>query len=180
MADLEYFKFVTNFALERFYLLILLFMKRKEKTSVILSVYNVLSKAKYGKMEDADKIKLWKIARALKPTATQFDDDSKSAAEKFQPSEDFSERLQKAQEFERLRNTNGDMSKSPMGAAEYGEFIKEFQEYNKLVGEAVKEYADKEVELEIEPISEDAFAKLLASNEWTVEQTIEVGAFVLE
>lgn len=155
-------------------------MNKKEKTSVILSVYNVLSKAKYGKMDDADKIKLWKIARALKPTAVQFEDDSKSAAEKFQPTEDFQERLQKAQEFERLRNTNDDMSKSPMGVAEYNDFLKEFQEYNKLVNDAIKEYADKEVEVEFESLSEDAFAKLLASNEWTIEQTVEIGGFILE
>jgi hypothetical protein len=150
------------------------------KTSDAINVYRIISTAKYTKLDDADKIKVWKIARALKPIATKFDDDSKDAAEKFKPSEDFTDNLQKAQEFERLRNTNGDMTKSPMGASEYGEFVKEFQKYNKLVGEAIKEYADKEVEIEVEPISEDAFAKLLASNEWTVGQTIEVGAFVLE
>jgi hypothetical protein len=156
-------------------------MKRKEKTSVILRVYNVISKAKYGKMDDADKIKLWKIARTIKPIATQFDEDSKSAAEKLQPTDDFQERLQKAQEFERMRNTNEDMSNSPMGAAEYNKFIGEFQKYNKLVNDAVKEFADKEVEVDIECISEDAFSKLIASNsDWTVEQTIEVGAFILE
>ena len=155
-------------------------MKRKEKASVILSVYNVLSKAKCGKMEDADKIKLWKIARALKPTATQFDDDSKSAAERFQPSDDFPERLQKAQEYERLRNAGEDMEKAPMGAAEYGEFVKEFQKYNKLVTDAIREFAEKEVEVEFEKLSEDAFGKLMASNEWTVEQAMMIGDIICD
>ena len=156
-------------------------MKKKEKTSAILGVYNVLSKAKYGKMDDADKIKLWKIARALKPTATQFEEDSKDAAEKLKPTEDFSERLQNAQEFELAQKNNDvDASKLKMGAAEYYEFIKEFKEYDKLVADAVKEFADKEVEVEFDSISEDAFAKLIASNEWTVEQTIEIGNFILD
>ena len=59
-----------------------------------------------------------------------------------------------------------------MGAAEYQEFLKEFREYNKLVGDAVKEFADKEVELELEGISEEVFGKLMASNDWTMEQAV--------
>lgn len=155
-------------------------MKRKEKTSVILGVYNVISKAKYGKMDDADKIKLWKIARTLKPIATQFDEDSKSAAEKLQPTDDFQERLQKAQEFERMRNTNEDMSNSPMGAAEYNKFIGEFQKYNKLVNDAIKEYAEKEVDVEFDALSEEAFGKLMASNEWDLSQVMALEGIVTE
>ena len=130
-------------------------------------------------MEDDDKIKVWKIARALKPIADKFEDDSKDAAEKFKPSEDFAEKLQKAQEFERMRNANEDMSKSPMGAAEYDEFLKVFQEYNKLVTNAVKEFAEKEVEIEFEPLSDAAFGKLMSSNDWTVEQAVEIGSLIL-
>lgn len=155
-------------------------MKKKEKTSSVLSIYNVLSKAKYGQTSNEDKIKIWKIARVLKPYATKFDEDSRDAAEKFKPYEDFSEDLQKAQEFERLRNTGGDMSQSPMGVAEYNKFVDEFKNYNKLVNDAIKEFADKEVELEFDCISEDAFGKLISSNEWTVDQTIELGEFIVE
>jgi len=44
----------------------------------------------------------------------------------------------------------------------------------------VKDFADKEVELEIEPLTEDAFAKLMASNEWTMEQAVVLGDIVCE
>lgn len=149
------------------------------KTDKVLSAFRVLNTAKYSKMDDEDKIKVWKIARALKPVADKFDEDSKDAAEKFKPSEDFGDNLQKAQEYERLRNAGEDMTKAPMGAAEYGEFVKEFQKYNKLVTDAIKEFAEKEVEVEFEPLSDAAFGKLMSSNDWTVEQAMEIGALVM-
>lgn len=154
-------------------------MKKNLKTEKVLAVYNIIGKAKYTKMEDVDKVKVWKIARALKPIAEKFDDESKDAADKLKPTEDFGEKLQKAQEFERMRNANEDMTNAPIGAAEYGEFIKEFQKYNKLVADAIKEFADKEVELEFDVLSEEAFGKLMASNEWTVEQALEIGQIIL-
>ena len=42
--------------------------------------------------------------------------------------------------------------------------------FNKLLAKAVKEFADAEVELEFDALSEDAFAKLMASNDWTMQQ----------
>lgn len=153
--------------------------KQTIKTEKVLSAYRVLSTAKYTKMDDADKIKVWKIARALRPVATKFEDDSKDAAEKFKP-EGFDENLRKAQEFERVtKDADADASKLEMGAAEYNEFIKELQKYNKLVGDAIKEYAEKEVEVEFDALSEDAFGKLMASNEWTMEQTLEIGMLIV-
>lgn len=153
--------------------------KQTIKTEKVLNAYRVLSTAKYSKMADEDKIKVWKIARTLKPVADKFDDDSKDAAEKFKPSEDFDERLANAQEFERLRrDENADMTKAKIGAAEYGKFVEEFQKYNKLVGDAIKDFADKDVEVEFEKLSEDAFGKLMASNELTMEQTIMIGSII--
>lgn len=156
-------------------------MKTKITTEKVLNAYHIISGAKYTKMDDADKIKVWKIARALKPVATKFDEDSKDAAEKLKPSEDFADNLQKAQEFERItKEKDFDASKLPMGAAEYNEFIKKLQDYNRLVGEAVKEFADREVEIEFEPLSEESFGKLMASNEWTMEQTVEIGMLIVQ
>jgi hypothetical protein len=155
-------------------------MKTKITTEKVLNAYRIISGAKYTKMDDADKIKVWKIARALKPVADKFEDDSKDAADKMKPSEDFADNLQKAQEFERItKDKDFDASKLPMGVAEYNEFIKKFQDYNRLVGEAVKEFAEKEVVIEFEPLSEESFGKLMASNEWTMEQTVEIGMLIV-
>lgn len=156
-------------------------MKTKIKTEQVLSAYRILSGAKYTKMDDADKIKVWKIARALKPVATKFDDDSKDAAEKLKPTEDFTDKLQKAQDYERIiKEKDFDASKLPMGAAEYGEFVKTVQHYNKVVGDAIKEFADAEVQVEFEPLAESAFEKLMSSNEWTFEQAVEIGTLIVQ
>lgn len=156
-------------------------MKKTLKTKEILSAHQVLGTAKYEKLEDADKIRVWKIARQMKPIATKFDEDAKDAAEKMKPSDDFTERLQKAQEYEQMiRKPDLDAQKLPMGAAEYDEFIKELRKYNKLVDDAVREFADKEVELDFEPVSEDAFGKLMASNQWTMAQAVELGEMITE
>lgn len=150
------------------------------QTSKVLDAYRIISTAKYGKLDDADKIKVWKIARALKPVATQFEEDSKDAADKLKPADDFAERLQYAQEYETAsKDPNYDASKLKMGAAEYQDFIKDFREYNKLVGDAIKEFADKEVELEFDGISEDVFGKLMASNDWTMEQAVLISDVII-
>ena len=152
--------------------------KVKLTTEKVLAAYNVLKGASYQKMGDDDKIKLWKIAREMKPIATKFDDDSKDAAEKMKP-EGFDEQLQNAQEYERVtKDANADTSKLKMGAAEYNEFIKTVQDYNKLVSKAIKDFADKEVVLAFEPLSDDAFCKLMASNDFKVEQTIILGDII--
>jgi hypothetical protein len=158
-------------------------MKKSIKTSEILTAFNVLNSAKYGSMSDDDKIKVWKITRALKPIATKFDEDSKDAAEKMKPKYEggFDETLQKAQEYERMiRDTKVDAKKLPMGAAEYDAFIKEFKAYNDLVGKAVEEFAKKEVTINIELLSDDAFGKLMASNDWTFGQTTALSEIICE
>lgn len=155
--------------------------KIKVKTSEILNAYNVLNNAKYGSMEDSDKIKVWKIARALKPVATKFEEDNKDAAEKFKPKDaDFDEKLVNAQEFERLRNSGGDMSKAKMGVAQYEEFIAKFSEYNNLVRKAVEEFANKEIEVEFDPLSDNAFGKLMASNEWKMSDVLVLSDIICE
>ena len=149
-------------------------MSKTVSTNGILEAYNILNTAKYTKLDDADKIRVWKIARTMKPIAMRFDEDSKDAVERLKP-EGFDERLQKAQDYERVtKDKNADASELEMGAAEYNDFLRELRRYNGLVGEAVKEYAEKEVKLDFEPLTEDAFAKLMASNDWTIEQVTKL------
>jgi len=154
-------------------------MNKKVKTSEILKVYNVIGSAKYGKMSDDDKVKVWKIARKLKPVATKFDEDAKDAAEKMKPAEDFDEKLQKAQEYERLRQ-KGEPTIDIMTTPEYEKFLSTFKDYQKLVDKAVQEFADKEVKVDFDPINEEAFGKLMASNDWTMEQVATLGDFICE
>ena len=153
--------------------------QKKMKTEDVLKAYQVISTAKYGKLDDADKIKVWKIARAMKPIAEKFREDTEDAQEKMKPTEDFDQQLMKAQEYEReIHKTDFDATKLPMGAAEYGKFVEEFKAYQKLVTETIKEFAEKEVTVEFEPLTEDAFGKLMASNDWTLEQVATLGEII--
>ena len=156
-------------------------MKIKIKTEKVLEAFNILKAATYQKLDDADKIKLWKIARVMKPIATKFEEDSKDAAEKLKP-KGFDEMLAKAQEYERvMKDPNADASQLKMSAAEYDNFLKgDWQEFNKLISKALKEFADAKVDLDFEPLSEDAFTKLLSSNSWDVSKAMILGDLIVE
>ena len=149
--------------------------KKTFKTEKVLAAYRMLGSAKYGKLADDDKIKVLKICIALKPIATKYDEDSKDAAEKLKPSDDYDERLAQAQEYERVsRDKNADASQLKMCAAEFNEFIKEMNHYQDLISKALKDEMEKEVEVEFDPISEDALLKLMNSNDWTMAEVMAV------
>jgi hypothetical protein len=136
-------------------------MKKVVKTSEILNLYTIINSSKYSGLDSSDAIKIWKITRIMKPIATKFEEDSKDAQEKMKPSGDFDERLQKAQEYER--------NKTSISKEEYDEFLREFREYQNTVSKAIQEFANVEVELEFDPISEDVFGKYMSINDWTLE-----------
>jgi hypothetical protein len=155
--------------------------KKILKTENVLAAYRVLGGAKYAKLSDEDKIKVFKICIALKPIATKYDEDSKDAAEKLKPFDDYDEKLAEAQEYDRVsRDKNADASQLKMGAAEFNAFVKEMNHYQDLIGKALKDEMEKEVEVEFEPISEDALLKLMNSNDWTVAQAMAVGEVAME
>ncbi len=157
--------------------------KIKFKTEELHNAFLILSSAKYTKMSDADKIKVCKIALALKPISVKFEDDNKSVAETLKPKDGgFEATYAKVQEFERLLRIGGDMSKAPMGAAEHFAFINDvWKPYNKLVADAIKPMAEAEVELEIEPLSEEAFGQLMASNDnWVIDTVVSLAEIITE
>ena len=149
------------------------------KNEEVLNAFNIINAANYKQLDDSDKIKLYKIARAMKPSARQFEDDSRDAAEKLKP-EGIDAKLEKAREYE-LKTKKGETDKLPMTAEEYQAFIQEeWLPFNSLVQKAVREFADKVVDLEFEPLSEEVFGKLMASNDWTIEKAMTIGALIVE
>ena len=139
------------------------------KMEQMLAAYNVISQAKFEKLADADKIKVWKISRALKPFVYKFNEDSEDAAKTFKPCDDWDDKAIKADEFERMtKAVNFDAQKLPIGPAEYSEIKRLYNKYQKDLAEALKEASEKEHEVEFEQISQDAMLKLSASNpQWT-------------
>jgi hypothetical protein len=154
-------------------------MKKSVKTVEVFNAYNILSTAKFDKLTDTIKVSVWKIARKLKPVAQEFGDTSRDCAEKMQPTEDFPERLRRWQKYNQLKK-DGKPTIDIMSTAEHDAFSQEFQKYNKLVNEAMKESAESKVELNFEPISEDGLMKLAESNDWTLGQIVAVGDLICE
>lgn len=140
--------------------------------------FGVLNAAKYQKLSDDDKIKVWKIVRAMKPVAMKYADDLKDAEQKLMPSDDFRERMMKAQHYEMKRSQGA--SDLPMTGDEYLKAVEEHRSYQALVDKAVKEYGDAEVDIVFDKITEDAFCRLMSSNDWTMEQAVKVGEMIVE
>jgi len=154
-------------------------MKKILTNEALLAAYNILNGASYKQMDDADKIKLWRIARAMKPSATQFEADSKDAAEKLKP-EGVEAMLEKAREYE-MKKKSGETDKLPLSDEEYQNWMQTvWVPYSNLVNKAVADIAKKEVEIEFEPLSEDAFTKLMASNDWQIGQVTTIGELIVE
>lgn len=139
--------------------------KVKLSTKKILEAYNVIGSCKYGKMDSDDKIRVWKLTCALKPIAEKYDEQVKDASEKMKPGNGFDELRDKVNVFQQMtRSTNFDATKLPMGPSEFMEALKEIREYGKLVDKSLKDFSDKEETVEFEPITSEAFLKLMDSN----------------
>jgi len=154
-------------------------MKKKTKAENVAQVYNILNAAKYSKLNDDERIALWKITRAMRPVALKLKDDIQDAAQHMKPSDDFDQRLAIARQYEQAQRDGKEFDK--LSKEDYDAFIQEWKEYSKLVDAAVKEFADEEVEIDIEPITEETLSRLMASNEsWTMENAVIVSDMIMQ
>ena len=151
-------------------------MEKKLKTIDVVKAYNVLSKAKYQKLQEMDMIKVWKIQRKLKNEALDFEEAKKDAEDKLLP-EGFMEEYQKALVYESTLK-KGELG-LPMTKQEYSAFIAKLQKCNTLIKKALEELENKEVSIDFDPISEIAFTNLMSSNEWTFEDADAI-SFIIE
>ena len=154
-------------------------MIKKTKAENVAQVFNILNAAKYSKLNDDERIALWKITRAMKPVAMKLKDDIQDAAQHMKPSDDFDQRLATARQYEQAQRDGKEFDK--LSKEDYDAFIKEWREYSKLVDTAVKEFADEDVEINIEPITEETLSRLMASNEsWTMENAVIVSDMIMQ
>lgn len=142
------------------------------KTLEIVKAYRTINDAKLTKMEDADKFRVIKAIRQMKPVVTSFEDFVKEAQERLKP-EDFDTMQKKAQQWQE----EGD--KSPFTVEERREINRYFTDYNAKVEECVKEEAEKEHELTYERLSEEAFGKFIASNDYDVKTIMELEEVII-
>ena len=132
------------------------------KTKQVVEVYNTLSSAKLSKMEDKDKFLVIKAMRQLKPISTAYEEFVKDAQEKLK-GDDFEDIQKKAQKWqEEGENTS-------LSLEERREINTYLNGYNNKVVECLKEEVEKDNELNYEKILEDAFGKLVSSNDFDVK-----------
>ena len=140
------------------------------KTIDVVNAFSALNGAKLAKMEDKEKFTLIKAMKALKPIKNEYEDFVKDAREKLK-GDNHEDMLKRVEEW---RTKHNDTKPSDFTAAELKELNEinaYFNDYNKKVEECVKEEADKEVSSEYVRLSEDAFGRLLTSNDdWDVEK----------
>lgn len=131
-------------------------MKKLIKTETIVMAHNALKGAKLTKMEDAEKFAAIKAARALKPAAEDFSGLVEDAKEKLKP-EGWDELKEKAGRFKSLPEEEKTAVNADLTA------------YNRRVEDCVKDELAKEREVEIAPLSEEAFGRLLSSNDFEMQ-----------
>ena len=137
------------------------------KTKEIVEAYTMLGSAKYQKLSDDDKVKVWKISKTLKPIALGYAEEEKDARQSLMPTETFYEDCKRAAEYEKLLLAKQEPT---MKQEEYQKIQEQFVQYQTTLAKALKESQERQVTIEFEPISEEAFGKLMASNDWSFEQ----------
>ena len=138
------------------------------KTKEVAEAYNIISAAKYQKLSDDDKVRVWRISRKLCPVAEQYEKDVEDAKIKLLPTEDFPQRLQVALQYQSIKDAGGE--DFPISQEEFNRTAADWNSYNGLLNKALKEIAEKTVAIEIEPVTEEAFGRLMASNDWSFAQ----------
>lgn len=144
-----------------------------KKTKTIVNLYEVLKSAKLTKMEDADKYAVIKVLRKLRPAAEKFEADKKDASERLKTDE-LDDAIAKYQQWQ------SEGEKCAFTDEEKRTIVKVINEYDSKVRECIAEELDVDVEVELPKLSEAAFEKLLASNDWNAEVAMLVADELVE
>lgn len=134
-------------------------MKLKE----IVVAYKTLGEAKVSKLEEADVIKILKARKEMRKHAEDYEAFLKDVQETFKP-ENWDEIQTKIQKWQQ------EGENTTLTEAERIEINKVLIEYQKKVDAAVREELEKEIEILIEKLSNDASTKLLVENNWEIKK----------
>lgn len=136
-------------------------MKLKE----IVNAYKALGEAKVSSLEESEILKIVKARKTMRPIFEDFEAFLKDVQEKFKP-ENLEELQIKAQKWSELSDE------------EKIEINKIFRQYEQAINTALLEEQEKEFELNIDKLSEEAVSKLLKDNEWSINKLDEISIMV--
>lgn len=129
----------------------------------VVECYNVLDKAKATKLEVADVIKILDARKAMRPTATDYEAFLKDCQEKLKP-EDW-DNIQKD-----LQQWQNEGENTTLSEERRIELNKAVIGYQNNINQALKSELEREIELDIEPLSKEARAKLMVENGWSMAE----------
>ena len=125
----------------------------------------MLGEAKVTKLDFTEALKIIKARKTMRPFAEEYDAFLKDCQEKFKP-ENWDEVQAKAQKWESLT----DDEKKDLNII--------LMEYNNKINNAVLEELEKEVEVTVEKLNEDALTNLLQENAWKTKDLDNLEVFV--
>lgn len=131
------------------------------KLKSIIAAYKALGEAKVTKLEASEVLKIVKARKAMRPYAKDYDAFLKDCQEKFQP-KNFEEIQEKVQKWDSLT----DDEKKVVN--------KVLIEYNNAINSAILEEIEKDIELNVEKLSEDSLAKIIQENGWELKKLDEL------
>ena len=135
----------------------------KATVKQIVAAYNALGDAKLTKLDDAEKSKVVKARKAMRPITDEYEAFLKDVQEKFKP-ENWDEIQEKIQQWQK------EGEKTTLTEDERIELNKAIIGYQNGVDKAVKEELEKEVELNFDKLSEGADVKIMSASDWTPNQ----------
>lgn len=133
------------------------------KVKNVVEAYKLLGNAKTTNLDDADKGKILKARKSMRPIADEFEAFLKDAQEMFKP-EDWEEVQKKLSQWQQ------EGEKTTLSEEERIAINKALIGYQSAIDKAVKAELDKDVEIEIEKLSEGSDIKLMSANDWTPNQ----------
>ena len=143
------------------------------KTSEIYNSYELINKSKLTKMEDNDKFLIIKASKAFRPIYNEYQEFIKDAQEKLK-GDSYEEYVNKYQSMQREHPGLKVADLTPDELSELEKITKYLNDFNKRLADCLNEEAEKEHEVTFDKLSEAAFTKYVASNDFTVEEIVKL------
>lgn len=135
------------------------------KLKSLIAAYKALGEAKVTKLDANEVLKIVKARKAMRPYADDYDAFLKDCQEKFQP-KNFEEIQERAQKWDSLT----DEEKKSVN--------KVLVEYNNSINSAILEEIEKDIEVNVEKLSEDSLTKMLQENGWELKKLDELEVLI--
>lgn len=123
------------------------------KVGQIVNAYRTLDKATVSELTADERIAVVKAMKVMRTTSKDFESFVEDLREKF-----------------KSENLEGIIRKIQEGKGLTEDEVKTFNEYNIPVSAAIREEEEKEVNLDIPKVSEDAIIKMIGENKWELSK----------